>query len=113
MNRLIYAVTLLTLCVMSCGMQVQPAAKLADHIVTDNKMVNATPTASPRHALVCMAGVLNFRNGAGTDQPVIASYPDGYVIDVLAGEKVTEDGAVWRETSEGWANSRFLCMEAE
>jgi len=113
MNRLIYAVILLSLAIIACQAQVQPAAKLADHIVTDNKMVNPTPTTSTRHALVCMAGTLNFRNGAGTDQPVIASHPDGYAVDVLAGEKVTDDGAVWRETSEGWANQRFLCMEAQ
>ena len=113
MNRLTLPLILLTLSVMACGMQVQPAAKLADHIVTDNKMVNATPTASPRHALVCMAGTLNFRNGAGTDQAVIASHSDGYAVDVFEGVTITDDGAKWKRTSEGWVNQRYLCMEAE
>lgn len=108
-KRLIYAVACISLSVIACGMQVQPApvVKASDHL----PVKVATATNTPRHALVCMAGTLNFRIDAGTDKPVIASHPDGYEIDVLAGKKVTEDGAIWLETSEGWANRRYICEE--
>lgn len=108
MNRHILAVTLLTIAVLACGVQTT-TPKAVDHLPAVSKM--ATPTASTRHALVCMAGTLYFRTDAGMSYPAKAWRVDGDEVDVFKAEKVTPDGATWRETSLGWANARFLCME--
>jgi len=105
MNK--YVITFLVLAMLACSVQSKlPTPK------TDIK-VFSTLTPSPEYAMVCMAGLLNFREAPGTQSRVNKTLPDGTIVEINQNFTTTPDGAEWRETEFGFVNSRYLCVESE
>jgi len=107
MNKFTIILIMLAMSVLACRIQT-PKQVETTHSV---KAVISTPT--PQYALVCMAGSLNFRAAPGTDEKVDFVFPDGTLVEVMDATETAQDGALWRLTEFGWANARYLCLEAK
>jgi len=105
MKNLLLATCSLLALTLACSFQRQ--------VETTHSVRAVISTPAPQYAIVCMAGSLNFRSAPGTDEKVDFVFPDGTLIEVMDDTETAQDGALWRLTEFGWANARYLCLEAK
>jgi hypothetical protein len=112
MKTLIYAVTLVSLSVISCGVQATLPTSIPLSVDVKSQ-ATIQPTASPQVFTVCNSGGLRLRSAAGTANSELAILADGEIVSRTDTpseypavypwyEVVTEDGIT------GWVISKYL-----
>lgn len=113
MKRTTYAIAVISLAIMACGMTLPvttiPAAMSAPVPVRGvNKDAQINTTAQTMEITIC--GRWNIRPAAGDLDGHLGWIEDGKVATVLLPTTVTEDMGLWYELSAGgWVNARAIC----
>ena len=115
LQKVLLAVSILTLAVMACGVPVVKYPKPYPPIVTfpvPSRSVTESPAPSERIA----CGSLWVRSGAGVEFERVGIALTGNRLQLTGREKEAKDGGLWlqvvgRDGIGGWVNSRYLCEE--
>ena len=115
LQKVLLAVSILTLAVMACGMPVVKYPKPLPPVVTfpvPSRVVTESPAQSERVA----CGSLWVRSGAGVEFERVGIALTGNRLQLTGREKEAKDGGLWlqvvgRDGIGGWVNSRYLCEE--